>query len=147
MALTIEHFIVRNLYFSVLLWRDARLYVFVTQTISEPIRIITAEERARLEHYAGDMTLSAYGRLRLLGDCVAPRQTRGKRPVKDRIALAKIFGLLKQTNLFYSIKQIAKAIHIGDAYFSEDTEELLRKACKALIEMRSLLMQALGLKP
>ena len=107
---------------------------------------LTKEERVRLDRDAGDLTFSAYGRSKLFGDNVTPRKTRGKRPVKDHIALAQIFGMLKQTSLFNNVNQIAKSIHMGTADFSEETEILLQQACKAIIEMRNVLIKALGLK-
>ena len=58
MTLFIKRFIIRDIALAVLLWRDARLYVFLAQGIPEPVGIIAAiaEHVAGLRQSAQHMT-------------------------------------------------------------------------------------------
>jgi len=106
---------------------------------------VSPEEKARLEHDAGDMTLSAFIRWMLFGDQVTPRKRRMKRPIKDYRILAQLFALIKQTQAWNNLNQIARAINSNTWIVTPETEKLLQEACKAIIEIRSMLMKALGL--
>jgi len=106
---------------------------------------VSPEEKARLEHDAGNMTLSAYMREQLFGKQVAPRKRRMKRPVKDHRTVAQLFALIKQTQAWNNLNQIARAINSNTWIVTPETEKLLQEACKAIIEIRSMLMKALGL--
>lgn len=106
---------------------------------------VSPEEKARLEHDAGNMTLSAYIREKVLGENAAPRKRRMKRPVKDQRTIAQLFALIKQTQSWNNLNQIAKAINSNTWMVSPESEKALQEACKAIIEIRSLLMKALGL--
>ena len=106
---------------------------------------VSPEEKARLEHDAGDMTLSAYIRRQLFGDDVVPRKRRMNRPIKDHITVAQLFALIKQTQAWNNLNQIARGVNSGMWIVSPETEEILKDACKAIIEIRKMLMKALGL--
>jgi|JI6StandDraft_1071083.scaffolds.fasta_scaffold506071_1 hypothetical protein len=106
---------------------------------------VSPEEKARLEHDAGNMTLSAYIREKVLGEKVAPRKRRMIRPVKDHTIIAQLFALIKQTQSWNNLNQIAKAINSNTWMVSPESEKALQEACKAIIEIRSMLMKALGL--
>lgn len=105
---------------------------------------LTFEERAQLEAEAGDMPLGAYIRYRLLNMDAAPRR-RVKRAVRDRQALAQVLGELGRTRLASNLNQLAKAAHTGSLPVGPDTEAELAEACKAVQDMRRMLMTALGL--
>ncbi len=106
---------------------------------------VSPEEKARLERDAGDMTQSAYIREQLFGDQVAPRKRRMKRPVKDHRTVAQLFALIKQTQAWNNLNQIARGINSNTWVVSPESERMLQEACKAIIEIRSMLMKALGL--
>lgn len=106
---------------------------------------VSPEEKARLENDAGNMTLSAYMREQLFGKHVAPRKRRMKRPVRDHSTIAQLFALIKQTQCWNNLNQIARAINNNTWIVTPETEKMLQDACKAIIEIRSMLMKALGL--
>ncbi len=106
---------------------------------------VSPEEKARLERDSGGMTLSAYIREQLFGDHVAPRKRRMKRPVKDHRTVAQLFALIKQTQCWNNLNQIARGINSSTWVVTPESEKLLQEACKAIIEIRSMLMKALGL--
>ncbi len=106
---------------------------------------VSPEERAMLERNAGDMTQSAYIRERLFGDHATSRKRRMKRPIKDHRIVAQLFALIKQTQCWNNLNQIARGINSNTWIVTPETEKLLQEACKAIIEIRSMLMKALGL--
>lgn len=115
------------------------------QKISPYSMRFTRDERERLNVAAAGLSLSAFIRMRLFGDIAAPRKTRNKFPVKDHKILAQILGLLGRSNLANNFNQIAKAVHAGSLPVTPETEEELVKASRAVLDMRDLLLKALGL--
>ncbi len=107
---------------------------------------ITFEERAALERAAAGLTLSAYVRSRLFGADVSPRRASGKAPIKDRKALAQLLGELGKSRLSSNLNQLAKAVNMGALPVSREVEADLRDACAAVIDMRHMLFDALGLR-
>jgi len=106
---------------------------------------VSPEERARLEREAGSMTISAFIRWLLFGDNATPRKRSVKRPIKDYRILAQLFALIKQTQAWNNLNQIARGINSNTWIVTPETEKLLQEACKAIIEIRDMLMKALGL--
>ena len=98
-----------------------------------------------MERDAGNMTVSAYIREQLFGEYAAPRKRRIKRPIKDYRILAQLFALIKQTQCWNNLNQIARGINSNTWIVTPETEKLLQEACKAIIEIRTMLMKALGL--
>jgi hypothetical protein len=105
---------------------------------------LTFEERARLERDAAGMSLGAYVRVRLFGEQVVPRKTRGKTPVKDHEALGRVLGALGGSRLSQNLNQLAKAVNTGSLPVTPETERDLREACAAVGLIRAELMRALG---
>ena len=108
---------------------------------------LTFEERARLERDAAGMSLGAYIRSRLFGADVPPRRTRGKFPVKDKAALAKVLAVLGASRLSQNLNQLARAVNIGALPVTPETDAELRDACRAVAELRDELLRALGKMP
>jgi len=106
---------------------------------------VSREEKARLARDAGGITTSAYIRERLFGEHAAPRKRRMKKPVKDHREIAQLFALIKQTQCWNNLNQIARGINSNTWIVSPESEKLLQEACKAIIEIRDMLMKALGL--
>lgn len=107
---------------------------------------LTREERAKLEAAAGGKPLGAFIRERLLGGDLSPRRTRGRKPVKDHAALGEVLGALGRSRLSSNLNQIAKAAHMGSLPVSRDLETELAQACAAVRDMRSRLLEALGIR-
>ncbi|QLH40624.1 MAG: hypothetical protein HWD60_19135 [Defluviicoccus sp.] len=107
---------------------------------------LTPEERGRLEKQAGGMPLGAYIRGRLLGEGGESRRTRGRFPVKDHTALARLLAALGQSRLAGNVNQLAKAANSGSLPLDEETRRDLRSACADIAAMKRLLMDALGIR-
>ena len=98
-----------------------------------------------MERDAGNMTQSAYIRERLFGEHVVPRKRQVKKPVKDHRTVAQLFALIKQTQCWNNLNQIARGINSNTWIVSPESEKMLQEACKAVVEIRDMLMKALGL--
>lgn len=107
---------------------------------------LSREERARLEKAAGGQPLGAFIREQLLGGDLVPRRTRGREPVQDHAALAKLLGALGRSKLASNLNQLAKAAHLGTLPVSEEVVRELNEACVAVRQIRGLLLCALGLR-
>lgn len=107
---------------------------------------LSYEERAKLEKAAGGQPLGAFIRERLLGGDLVPRRTRGRAPVKDHAALAKVLAALGASRLAINLNQLAKAAHLGTLPISPEIEGDLKDACVAVRDMRCRLLNALGVK-
>lgn len=110
---------------------------------------LTSDERAQLEHDAGDMTLSRYIRFRLFGDNVEPwpyRRPKRKTntPSIDHVILGQLLGALGKSRLSSNLNQIAKAANMGALPITPDLETELRDACTDIAVMRDELMRAMG---
>lgn len=108
---------------------------------------LTFEERSRLDRDAAGMSLGAYIRSRLFGNDGPPRRTRGKFPVKDKAALAKVLASLGASRLSQNLNQLARAVNIGAFPVTPETDAELRDACRAVTELRDELLRALGKMP
>ena len=93
--------------------------------------------------YAG-VTIADYVRDALFGEQAEKRKRVLRAVIKDAEALSKLFSMLSATHIANNINQIAKAINQGMVHLSPDMEKLLHEACLAVLEMRDLLMTALG---
>ncbi|XWN31406.1 MAG: plasmid mobilization relaxosome protein MobC [Devosia sp.] len=105
---------------------------------------LSVEERTRLEKAAGGQPLGSFIREQLLGGDLVPRRTRGRTPVKDHAALAKVLAALGASRLANNLNQLAKAAHMGALPVSPEVEAELQEACAAVREIRLRLLQALG---
>ncbi|MBN9890140.1 hypothetical protein I6N89_22805 [Pelagibaca abyssi] len=116
------------------------------QTFTISLRV-SADEKARLERDAAGMSRSAYMRERLFGQDVTPRKTRGKSPVADYEALARVLAALGRSDLAQSFEGLSWAEANGVVKIDPATSEAIRQACKDVSAMRDDLVSALGLKP
>jgi hypothetical protein len=87
---------------------------------------LTFEERAMLETAAAGMPVGAYIREKLFGPDASHRKTRGKAPVKDHQALARVLGALGGSRLASNLNQLAKAAHMGALPVSAEMAETTR---------------------
>ena len=107
---------------------------------------VTAEERAYLEDQAAGLPMSTFLKDCLLGDTTKPKRTRGKRPIKDFDALARILGKLGRADLPNRMTRLILAIEEGRALVDQDLVDELRASIADIAMMRRDLVQALGLK-
>ncbi len=94
---------------------------------------------------AGGRSLGAYIRERLLGERVHHRRT-PRRPNIDEKQLAAVLAELGHSRLSSNLNQLARAVNMGTLDLSQDVEQELRDACRAVSAMRDTLIYALGLK-
>ena len=111
-----------------------------------PISVrFTEVERALLEEKAGDLTLSAYVRLCVLGEDAPKHRTRRKKTVQDYEALGQLLGSLGRSNVPNNLNQLTKAVNKGDLPLPDDIAADLKHAAFEIAYMRHMLMTALGL--
>ena len=105
---------------------------------------LSEAEKARLVAEAKGTPLGTYIKAKVMG---APLRARRSGPaVEDRKALAQALALLGQSRFASNLNQLAHAIHLGILPLTPETEAELREACTAVVDMRRLLIGALGLK-
>lgn len=106
---------------------------------------LTFEQRARLEADAAGMSLAAYIHWRLFDPDQPPPRQRGKAPVKDQEAIARVIGLLGQSRIANNLNQLARQANLGTLPVTPDTEAALAEAAADIAAMRQMLVKALGL--
>lgn len=113
-----------------------------------PISVrVTDAERAELERRAAGTSLSGFMKECALGKAATPRRTRGKFPVKDHQALARVLRALGSAPLANRFHRILLAIEEGRVVVDDDMHKELRAAIDDVAAMRADLVKALGLKP
>ncbi len=101
-------------------------------------------ELAALKKLAGSQPVGTYVRKCALREWVEPRKRKYKRkPNRVEKLLAQILSALGQTRMASNLNQIARAINSGSAQFTPETEALIQEACRAIIEIRNMLLRAL----
>lgn len=108
----------------------------------------TPEERRRLERAAAGLPLGTYMRRQLLEEAGGEESRRASSTtvVADHALLGKILAFLGRTRFARSLTDLAAAAKAGSLYVTPETEEHINAACRAVIEMREMLMKALGFR-
>lgn len=107
---------------------------------------LSAEERALLEHKAGNKPLGTYAREKLLGEAQTKRKAVPPAPKIDKVFLAQILGLLGKSELASSLCLLAVAAESGSVMLDEETDGQIKEACSDIHEIRLVLIRALGLR-
>ncbi|OHU89215.1 MULTISPECIES: hypothetical protein [Pseudoalteromonas] len=105
---------------------------------------LTPEERCYLEQKAGSQSLGSYIRAQILEDR-AQKRRKLRKPKSDEKALASLLQALGRSHIPSNLNQLAKAVNAGTLPLTGDLEQELQTACAAVIAMRSMLIEALGL--
>ncbi len=105
---------------------------------------ISDEQRERLNKQAGNMTVNAYILWRLFGDD-APK-SRPRRVVQDILLLSKILAKLGQSGIGPNLHTMVQSARSGALYVSPEVEAELVQACADVRSIKSMLMQAIGIK-
>ena len=112
---------------------------------------LTADERARLEHEAGETPLATYIKFRLFNGLpelsTYKLRRAGGRASTDTLLIAKLLAALGDSRLASNLNQLAKSANMGTLDVRPETEKELLEACTAIQSMRRDLVAALGLKP
>lgn len=98
---------------------------------------VTDEEKERLEELAGEQSLNAYIRSRILGE-------RSKRNAPHRETLARMLAELGESEIGPSLRTLARSAEIGALILDNETRENLNTALCAVMVMRGTLIKALG---
>ncbi len=107
---------------------------------------LTETELALLDSQAGPLPLGDYIRHCLFAVPDARKRV-FRRPVRDAEALGQVLDALGRSRLPQNVNQLTKAAHSGSLPVTPETEQALQEACRALLEMRQSLTQALGHLP
>ena len=107
---------------------------------------LSEEDRARLSYEAAGAPLGAYIKAKVLADAAPLRARRTGHSIEDRKALARIIAILGRSDLFAMLNAMAEAAACGSLLITPDTEAELAGALADVRDMRTLLIEALGLK-
>jgi hypothetical protein len=103
---------------------------------------LTQAEKAALEARASGVPLSVFIRNTLLAEAAGRRARQS--PLKDGDSLGRLLGLLGQSEIGPSLRQLAAQANAGTLYFDEHTRARVCAACDDVRAMRVLLLEALG---
>ncbi|WP_022694747.1 hypothetical protein [Ponticaulis koreensis] len=98
---------------------------------------VTEDEKKRLEKLAGDQSINAYVRSKILGD-------KSKRNAPYRETLARLLARMGETEIGPSLRTLARSAEIGALIVDAETKAQLNTALVALITMRQELIKALS---
>jgi hypothetical protein len=107
---------------------------------------LSIEDHERLKALADGMALSTYIRAKALGDALPRRRSRSTSSVVDQVALAQLLGLLGQSRIANNLNQLAYHANIGALPIDDATRDQISEAYDNVMEMRTALIAALGLK-
>lgn len=107
---------------------------------------LSPEEEAELAALAGEWPWGAYLKKRVFTERSPIRKRRSYRNVEDKHALAMALALLGRSRFSSNLNQLAKAANIGTLPLTPEVVQELHQACDHISEIKSLLVEALGLK-
>lgn len=105
------------------------------------------EEYAHLKTTAKAQSISAYIRARLFDSTDEPAASERLSPAARQRMLAQILARLGQSDMRRSLTDLAEAARLGALPLTPDVLADIHGACAAIMEMRTALIRALGLKP
>lgn len=112
---------------------------------------VTEGERIQIRKDAGNLAVSSYIRQTLVGAKAIERKPvhtyKQHQPGMDHKTLAKLLGMLGQSELATSLIALALAAQSGSLPVTPEVEEKLYTACDEVCEMRLALVTALNVKP
>jgi hypothetical protein len=112
---------------------------------SVSIRVSDAE-RETLKRKAGRRSIGAYVREKALGDDQEPRRKNAAKPSIDYALLGQLLGKLGKSDQVSCLFLLAVAAEAERLVLSDGERASLQAACEDVRDMRSMLMQALGLR-
>ena len=107
---------------------------------------LTVSERAQLDKLAGNRTVSAYVREKILGEHAQKRKI-SRKPQMEDIQHASLLAALGQSRLSANVNQLAKHANMGTIDCTQDIQQQLEDASGAILAMRDALFMALGHRP
>lgn len=110
-----------------------------------PVRF-SADERAYLEWKAGNKPIGAYIRAKALEGFEARSRKPTRAPSTDYAMLGQVLGMLGKLEQAKHLCILAAAAEAGRLDLEEKDRADLRGACAAVLDMRAMLIRALGLR-
>ena len=107
---------------------------------------LSDDERALLERKAGSRPVGAYVRQKALGEQEEPRRKTRAKPSFDAALLGRLLGLLGKSDQVKVLFLLLAAAETQRVNLAEEDRAALHAACADAQEMRSTLIEALGLK-
>lgn len=105
---------------------------------------MTVDERDTLRRKADENSLSVSAYVRL---CVFQKSVQRKAyPAKDRVELARLLGLLGQSEIADNLNVLADEATSGSLLFDEETQAKIQAAYEHVCFMRKCLIAVLGLR-
>lgn len=105
---------------------------------------VSDEQRECLLQMAGTMTVNAYVLWRLFGNDAC--KARQRRITRDMLLLAQILAKLGQSNLSLDLHTLAQSAKCGALHVTPEVEGELSQACSDVADIKSMLMDAIGIK-
>ena len=112
---------------------------------------LSDDERAFLTREAGNLSLSAHVRRKLLGNAVSPRRgrelsRRQRVPKVNQAEFAKVLALLGRSDMHRRLDELAMAAVMGALPVGPELIQELHAVCAHIRAMRATLMDALDIK-
>jgi hypothetical protein len=107
---------------------------------------VSEAEREVLKRKAGKRSVGAYVRERALGEDQEPRRIALSKPSIDYGLLAQLLGKLGKSDQVSCLFLLSVAVEADRVELAEKERDALEVACTDIRDMRSMLMQALGLR-
>jgi hypothetical protein len=107
---------------------------------------VSATEQEALKRKAGKRSVGAYVRERALGEDQEPRRKASSKPPLDYGLLAQLLGKLAKSDQVSCLFLLSVAAEADRVELAENERAALEVACADVRDMRSMLMQALGLR-
>ena len=102
---------------------------------------MTPEQLELLDRIKGESSRNAF----VIRQVFGPLAPRGRMPVKDHQVLSALIAKLGQSRVASSLNQLSQACHSGSLVLTPDIEAEIHEALSAVLEMRKMLLKALGL--
>jgi len=103
-------------------------------------------QREKLDSWADGRPIAAYIKDVLFIEERKPQRTHGV-ILQDKKLYAQALGSLGQSRLASNVNQMAKAVNSGSLQVNQETEAAILEAAKAIIVLRDVFFDAMGLHP
>lgn len=107
---------------------------------------LSQNEIDRLDGMVSGSSRSAYIRKQIFGENAEKRKYRPKTPKTDDVAISQILAMLGASRIGNNLNQLAKAANSGALMADEEVIAQIEEAYAFHLAIRSMLMEALGLK-
>ena len=105
------------------------------------------DEWEKLQNAASDYPVSTYIKSIVFKSELSKVKSRGKRPVKDYQALAKILAQFGKSNIAGDMNQLAQAAACGSLPVNDEVISAITQACEDIDWIKHTLISSLGIKP